>query len=163
MLEKTQGILDYLLVSPLHIFEYLLAKMTSLTLIALFSSLIIAYSSGLSFNPFVLTLIIIIISSFFTLLGFIVALQCETINQYFVKIIPSIILLIVPCMLLFVVNDLLIIKLIPSVASIYLILGVFQGIYLWEFLIYSTSLIIFIILCFSYIKKYIFKILYGGK
>lgn len=163
MLEKTQGVLDYILITPLHLTEYLSAKIFSLTLIALISSIIIAYGSGLSFNPIVLVLSIILISSFFTLLGFIVALQCETINQYFIKMIPSMFILILPCFLILIIHDFWIIRLIPSVASLYLVLGAFHGILLWDFILYSFSLIVFINLCLLYIKKHIFKILYGGK
>lgn len=163
MLEKNQGVLDYLFITPLHLLEYLLAKIFSLTLIAVISSMIIAYGSGILFNPMLLISSILLISFFFTLLGFIVALKCETINQYFIKMIPSMFCLILPCFLIPVINDARIIGFIPSIASVYLILGSFQGIQVWEFIFYTISLIVFIILCVIYIKKNIFNILYGGK
>ena len=163
MLEKNQGVLDYLFITPLHLLEYLLAKIFSLTLIAVISSIIIAYGSGILFNPMLLIFSILLISFFFTLLGFIVALKCETINQYFIKMIPSMFFLILPCFLLLVIKDARIIGFIPSIASVYLILGSFQGIQVWEFIFYGISLMVFIILCVLYIKKNIFNILYGGK
>ena len=163
MLEKNQGILDYILITPLHLLEYLISKIFSLTIIALISSVIIAYGSGLPFHPIVLVSSILLISSFFTLLGFIVALKCNTINQYFIKMIPFILLLILPCFLILVITDVWIIGMIPSVASVYLILGAFQGITLGEIAFYEISLLIGNILCMFYIKNNIFNILYGGK
>ena len=153
MLEKNQGVLDYLFITPLHLLEYLMAKIFSLTLIAIMSSMIIAYGSGILFSPILLISSILLISFFFTLLGFIVALKCETINQYFIKMIPSMFFLISPCLLLLVIKDARIIGFVPSVASVYLILGSFQGIQIWEFVFYGISLIVFIILCVLYIKK----------
>ncbi|MFZ7134298.1 MAG: ABC transporter permease [Eubacteriales bacterium] len=163
MLEKIQGVLDYIFITPLHLMEYLMAKVLSLTLIAIISSLIIAYGSGMAFQPITLILSLILISCSFTLLGFIVALKCETINQYFIKIVPSMILLTAPCLLLLFINDPWVIGFIPSIASIYLMLGAFHGIPLWETAIYVISLILFIFILMIYIKKNILSILYGGQ
>lgn len=163
MLEKVQGVLDYTLVTPLSLLEYLSAKTLSLSLLSITTSLIISFFASISFNPVILLISVLLVSSFFTLVGFTVAIKCNNLNQYFVKMVPYLLFLILPCISITGYGDMWLTRILPGVAGLRLILGAFNGINLEEFLLYGSNLIIFISITYYYIHKKIYSILYGGK
>ncbi len=86
LLERDQNIINALFVTPLRVHEYIWAKVLSLTLLAVVTSVMIA-SVGLGFGQFRLGLLIvgIILSAIcFTLLGITLAIRVKTVNQYFI-------------------------------------------------------------------------------
>lgn len=97
MLEKEQGIIDLVMVSPLRIREYLMAKVLSLNIISLVAGTAIAIVTGVEFNLLLLFLAITVTATFFTLLGFLLAIGSRSINQYFGKAIGGMMVIVLPC------------------------------------------------------------------
>lgn len=128
MLERVQGIFNYLLVTPLRTKEYMISKIISLSITAVFASIAIT-AGGYKENVNVLILIIAIflISIFATLLGIIAAINCRTINAYFIKMIPYILFLVLPC-IASMMNKEPWLFLFPSVVAFELLKGAFNGI-----------------------------------
>lgn len=127
MLEKDQGTIDMLMVTPLRVREYLLSKVISLGLISIAAGYAIALFTGQSFNPFLLALSIGVTSCFYTLIGFLTALSSRTVNGYFGKVIPLTLLLILPIFLLIPFRDSIWLLILPMVGSAKLFLNVFMA------------------------------------
>jgi len=145
MLEKVQGIIQYLVITPLTTREYLIAKVLSLAMLAEAAGLTIAFASQREgFNWVVLVIGIFLTSSFFTLYGFVAAAGCDTINQYFLKMVPYMMIIILPCF--FFVNWNLpyqwVFNLFPSMAGLKLIYGSFHGLKALEAGIYIIYMIL---------------------
>jgi len=129
MLEKVQGVIQYVVITPLRSLEYLLAKVISLTILALAATIIITLTTyGYYLNWFLLILGVILTSSFFVLYGFVVAVRCNTLNQYFVRMIPYLLLIVLPCFSLIGFPYDWVFNFFPSVAGLKLVFGAFNGI-----------------------------------
>jgi hypothetical protein len=147
MLEKQQGVLDYLAVTPLSPMEYLISKSVSLGLVAAAASFMITASAYRgSTNWFVLFASVFLISVSFTLYGFMVAAGCRNINQYFVKMIPFLLLAVIPCFSVIGFRFSWIFRIFPNVSGLMLVLGAFRGIHWYEALIYISVICIWDIL-----------------
>ncbi|MCA9733025.1 MAG: hypothetical protein H6696_00335 [Deferribacteres bacterium] len=86
LLEKDQHILDCLFVTPLRITEYVLAKIVSLAIISLVSSLaIVVFTFGISENLLVFIPGFLCVTSFYTLIGILFSLISKSVNDYFAK------------------------------------------------------------------------------
>ncbi len=134
--------------------EYLLAKMISLTLVALIAGIMItiaAYQQSI-FWP-VLIVGIILTSSFFVLYGFIAAADCTTMNQYFIKMIPYMLVIILPCFSLIGFPYSWVFNVFPSVAGLQLVLGAYNEITLLKTLGFSAYLLAANILMLFYVVK----------
>jgi len=127
MLEKDQGTIEMIMVTPLRLREYLLSKVVSLGLISMTAGFAIAFFTGQFFNPLLLALSIGATSCFYTLIGFLTALSSRTVNGYFGKVIPLTLLLILPIFLLVPFRDSFWLLLLPMVGSAKLFLNVFVG------------------------------------
>ena len=127
MLEKGQGILALVTITPLRTYEYLLSKIISLNLISLLASLAIALFTGHSFAWLTLILAVILTASVFTLIGIMVAIQCQTVNQYFGRVILWMLLIILPCFSLIGFPLSWLFYSVPSVASAKLFIIAFSG------------------------------------
>jgi fluoroquinolone transport system permease protein len=143
MLEKLQGILMVVVITPLRSWEYLLAKVFSLALVSLMASLaIVLLTPGLEVKWSVLIISTLLSSSLFTLLGIMISAGCRTVNQYFVKMVPYMLLFILPCFSLIGFPYSKIFLLFPSVAALQLMMGAFT-----EFPIFETiALTLYLIL-----------------
>ena len=129
MLEKVQGVIQYVVVTPLRSMEYLLAKVVSLTILAIAATVMITLATyGYDLNWFLLILAVTLISSFFVFYGFIVAVRCTTLNQYFIRMIPYLMLIILPCFSLIGFPYSWMFNIFPSVAGLKLVFGAFNGI-----------------------------------
>ncbi len=129
LLEKGQGVLMVLVVSPLRSREYILAKVISLAMVSVLAALAITYFSHYpTVNWWLLILSTILTSGIFTLLGIMINAGCNTVNQYMLKTIPYMLLFILPCFALlgFPYSDFFVIF--PSVAALKLMLGAYRGI-----------------------------------
>lgn len=97
LLEKRERTLQSLFVTPLTVDEYFIAKITSLTLLALVASFTITLVvRGLAFNPMPLFLAVFFSSVFFTLVGLIVVSRTKTVNGYFIMLVPFVIVIFLP-------------------------------------------------------------------
>lgn len=155
LLEKEQGILSLIYVTPLRVWEYILSKIISLCFISLMAILLIsliAYKDAVNYVYLIIS--VILTSVFFTLIGFLVATRSKSVNDFFVKIIPWMMMLMLPCVLLVFYPNLLVLGLIPSVASLKLVWGAYHAMQLGEFIIlvlYMTVLNVFLL-------KYTYKV-----
>jgi fluoroquinolone transport system permease protein len=93
LLEKGQGVLMVLVVSPLRTMEYIMSKVISLALISVLAAFAIAFFSHYpSTNWLLLLLATILTSALFTLIGIMINAGCETVNQYMLRTIPYMLL-----------------------------------------------------------------------
>jgi len=149
MLEKVQGVMAVMVVTPLRSEEYILSKVLSLTLISMVISLLIAWlSHTVEVNWLVFVITIIQTSCFFTLCGIMISAGCHTINQYFLKSVPYMILFTLPCASLIGFQYSQLFEAIPSVAALRLMLGAFTGIPAWESAILIVYLTVLNYVCF---------------
>lgn len=142
MLEKIQGILSVLVVSPLRTIEYILSKVISLAFVSVLAAFAITgFSEYDNVNWLLVLLSTVLTSSIFTLCGIMITAGCSNVNQYMIKTIPYMLLFVLPCFSLigFPYSDLF--TIIPSVAALRLMLGAYTGIPLYE----AVSLIIYLI------------------
>jgi fluoroquinolone transport system permease protein len=154
MLEKVQGILQYITVTPLRSIEYLLAKVISLTLVALSAGIMITlvtYHGAVNWPALVLS--IVLTSSFFVLYGFIAAADCYTMNQYFIKMIPYMLLIVLPCFSVIGFPYSWLFNIFPSVAGLHLALGAYNGITFLSALGFSGYLLAANILMLLYVER----------
>lgn len=129
MLEKVQGVIQYVVVTPLRSLEYLLAKVVSLTILAIAATIMITLTTyGYQLNWVLLILAVTLTSSFFVFYGFIVAVRCTTLNQYFIRMIPYLLLIVLPCFSLIGFPYAWLFNIFPSVAGLKLVYGAFNGI-----------------------------------
>ncbi len=141
MLEKMQGVLSVILVSPLRSSEYLLSKIISLVLISVIASLAITffgYHGHVKWILFILS--IILTSGLFTMCGLIICAGCNTVNGYFIKMIPYMLLLVIPCFSLVGFPFSWLFYIVPSVSCLRLIMGAYVSIPPYE----ALALIIFL-------------------
>ncbi|WP_347551824.1 hypothetical protein ABFG93_07080 [Pseudalkalibacillus hwajinpoensis] len=83
LLERDQGMIQQLLISPLRISEYILGKALSLSCLAtVASSVILLASFGLSLHYTPILVAVFICSLFATFLGMMVAIRVKSLNQY---------------------------------------------------------------------------------
>lgn len=142
MLEKMQGILSVLVVSPLQTIEYILSKVISLAFVSVLAAFAITgFSNYGNVNWLLLFLSTVLTSAIFTFCGIMITAGCNTVNQYMIKTVPYMFLLVLPCFSLigFPYSDLF--TIIPSVAALRLMLGAYTGIPLYE----AVGLIIYLV------------------
>jgi fluoroquinolone transport system permease protein len=84
-LERGEQTLQALFITPLRLHEYILAKVLSLTVLAVIATLVIAIAvTGLSFNIPLLVLSVSLTSFVFTFIGIISVSRFSTISEYVV-------------------------------------------------------------------------------
>ncbi len=133
LMEKGQGVLMVLVVSPLRSSEYILAKVISLAIVSVLAAFAITYFSHYpTVNWWLLLLATILTSGIFTLLGIMINAGCNTVNQYMLKTIPYMLLFILPCFALLGFPYSGIVTIFPSVAALKLMLGAYHGILWYE-------------------------------
>jgi len=154
LLEKEQGIIALLYITPLRIGEYIFSKLLTLSIISIITGVIITSVIYTGKVKFLLLIIGILLTSiFFTLIGFIVSTNSKTVNDYFVKIVPWMLIMIIPCFLLIpntlipkIINNILMI--IPSVAGLKIVIGAFYNLPILEIIFYILHLIAINVLLF---------------
>ncbi|SCZ10708.1 fluoroquinolone export ABC transporter permease subunit [Alkaliphilus peptidifermentans] len=163
MLEKVQGVLQYLVVTPLRPREYLISKVISLAFLAEVAGFAIALATYKeSFNWILLFFGIFLTSVFFTLYGFIVTNGCTTINQYLIKMVPYMLVLTIPTLLYFFIPSIWILQLLPSIAGFKLVYGAFNGITTIEVMGYICYLILVNSLILLKVEKFFIKNIIKG-
>lgn len=155
MLEKGQGVIQVLIVSPLTTGEYIVAKVISLTIIALaaaFTITAISFDGVLNWAIFLIS--VVLTSGIFTLCGIVINAGCTTVNQYILKTIPYMLLLVLPCFSILGSNLLYPLTLVPSVAALRLMLGAFSEIMWYE----SASLVLYLLLANYLLYRYAIRV-----
>ncbi len=129
LLEKGQGVLTVLVVSPLRTSEYIIAKVLSLGFISVLAATAITFFSGYQqVNWFVMVASAMLTSAVFTFSGIMINAGCSTVNQYLLKTIPWMLLLTLPCIALVGFPGSWVFTAVPSVAALRLMLGAYWGI-----------------------------------
>lgn len=143
MLEKMQGVLSVLVVSPLRTIEYILSKLISLALVSVLAAFAITgFSHYCGSISWVLVFFSTVLTSgIFTLCGIMITAGCNTVNQYMIKTIPYMLLFVLPCFSLIGFPYSWLFTLIPSVAALRLMLGAYLGIPFYE----AIGLIVYLI------------------
>ncbi len=151
LLEKDQGVLLVLVVSPLRSLEYVLSKTISLSIISVLAAFAISFFSQFqNVNWLILFVATVLTSAFFTLCGIMINAACKNVNQYLLKTIPYMFLLIIPCFSLLGFPYSQIFCVIPSVAALKLTIGAFHGINSLE----AVCIIIYLIVINSLMLKF---------
>lgn len=133
MLEKVQGVLSVLVVTPLQTIEYVLSKVISLAFVSVLAAFAITGFSHYESVSWVLVFLSTILTSgIFTLCGIMITAGCNTVNQYMIKTIPYMLLFVLPCFSLIGFPYSWLFTIIPSVAALRLMLGAYMGIPLYE-------------------------------
>ena len=133
MLEKTQGVLMVLVVTPLRAREYILSKVISLAIISVMAAFAITlFSHHGSVNWLLLLTATILTSGLFTMSGIMINAGCNTVNQYMLKTVPYMLLFVLPCFSLIGFPFSYLFTVIPSVAALRLMLGAYMGIEYYE-------------------------------
>lgn len=155
LLEKSQGVLSVLVVTPLRTWEYILAKVISLGFISVLAALVIAiFSRYGQVDWFLLTISTLLTSAVFTLCGIMINAGCYTVNQYLLKTIPWMLLLTLPALSLIGFPGSYIFTLVPPVAALRLMLGAFTGIGYPE----AVALIIYLVLANYLLLKWAVRV-----
>jgi fluoroquinolone transport system permease protein len=142
MLEKEQGVMMVIVVSPLKTIEYLLAKVISLGIISVLAAVAITgFSNYENVNWILLITATMLTSGIFTLFGVMINAGCHTVNQYLLKTIPYMLVFVLPCFTLigFPFSDLF--TVIPAVAALRLMFGAFTEIIWYE----ALALVLYLI------------------
>lgn len=136
MLEKVQGVLTVIVVSPLRTIEYILSKVISLAFISVLAAFAITgFSHFESVSWLLVFLSTILTSGIFTLCGIMINAGCQTVNQYMIKTIPYMLLFVLPCFSLIGFPYSWLFTIVPSVAALRLMLGAYMGIPFYEALV----------------------------
>ncbi|MCK5130348.1 MAG: ABC transporter permease [Clostridiales bacterium] len=161
MLEKEQGIFSYLSITPLSLAQYMLSKIFSLAILGLSASLLMAIVMGIAFNPFVLFIASVLSSCFFSLIGLYVVCSAKSIIHFLYKMIPIMILIMLPAIAMFDIPHTGFLKIFPTYTGLQLILGAYNKILFVDALYYSANLLLFCVIAFFITRNRILKKMYG--
>lgn len=140
-LEKSEGILASLAVTPLRGWHYLLAKLITLTTIGLVASLLIVIIiQPATVNWLALFCALILNSLFFTLASFILAVRYNAINEFMIPAIWLLSIAQLPFLDSFGIWHGWPLYLLPFQAALLLVRGAFEPLMLWQWL-YALSYI----------------------
>lgn len=137
LLEKTEGTLEGLIVSPLRKWEYLASKVISLTVLSILESLIVTliiFRASLNWPIFIIG--VIILCAMFALAGFIFVARYDSINTFLFPSIALTTLLSLPIIDALALWKTPLMLLHPFQAPLLLITAGFQPLPTWQ-LIYS--------------------------
>jgi len=167
LLEKDQGIFSSIFVTPLKVREYIAAKLVSLTLISLLSSLVIAYfSTPGSFNPVLIIIAVATSSVFFTLMGLTLAVRVKSINGYILASPFFLTLFVMPLFAYLKFFEFPLNRLLPGHGSLQLLSGAYKGISLCNGLYSIILIMIWIVIAYfwaeSWFRRYIISGIGGG-
>ena len=164
LLEKDQGVLQTLSVTPLKTQEYLISKLISLGLISIMAVLLITLLSGGDDVNYVLLIAgVILTSAFFTLIGIIIATKSRHINAFFVRMVPWMIILMLPLALIILCPTEWFINIFPSISSFRLVYGAYRGISMAEVMFSAAILLICNLMLFKKaVSMFERHMIYGG-
>ncbi len=148
LLEKEQGVLALLYITPLKTEEYIISKVITLGLISTLAGAAISMASyGMSADYALLAGGTFLVSVFYTLIGIIIASKASSVNAYIVKMVPAIVILIIPCLSIIgssIIGDTLakIMLFVPSAGGLRMMLGAYSDISAVDIIVSLSGLII---------------------
>jgi fluoroquinolone transport system permease protein len=164
MLEKLQGVIQSIVVTPLTTREFVLSKVISLSIISVLAGVVITRLTYIDSVQWVILIIALLLtSSLFTLCGIVIGAKCKTVNQYLMKTVPIMLVLIIPCFSIIGFKYTYFLTFIPSVAALRLMLGAYLGMGGLE-LLFLISYLIFINYCVLLYTEKVFDkyVVFGG-
>ncbi|MFZ5642268.1 MAG: hypothetical protein ACOY46_01610 [Bacillota bacterium] len=157
LLEKGQNTLESLFVTPLKVSEYIWAKVASLTMLSLLSTLAIAIlSMGLRINFTLLITGVTLSSIFFTLLGFALVARAKSLNQYFFYSLPLIIFTL-PALVYLGFPDTGIFYILPAKPALLLIDGAARGITLPDLVYSFAAMLVWIVIAYRWAYRWFYR------
>lgn len=133
LLEKGDGVLEGLIVTPLRQVEYLAAKLASLTLLTVAENVVIVTAVyGLRYNLLLLLAGLALMAWFNILLGFIVVARYDSINRFLMPSIPITTALSLPLLGYLGLWHSPLLYLHPVQGALLLLKGAFQPVALWQ-------------------------------
>jgi len=129
MLEKEQGIMDYIEVTPITFTEYVLSKVLTLSALATVVALIITIGAQMetTVNYWYLCMGVFFTSVFFIYVGLWIVIRCRNLNHYLMRMIPYLLVLGLPCVSILGFSYSWLLWIFPSVAGFNLIYGAFHA------------------------------------
>jgi fluoroquinolone transport system permease protein len=154
LLEKQEGMLAGLVVTPLRDTEYLVAKIVSLTLLSMLESLlIIAISYGFAFNPVPLLIGMILLCALYTLFGFVVIARFDSINEYLIPAGLLVVLILLPLIDYLGLWHSILFYLHPVQPMLVLMHAAFAPLAWWELLYGALGSLCWLGLCFYWARR----------
>lgn len=167
LLERGQGILENLFVTPLRIHEYLLSKAVSLGLLSVASSLaVMLFAFGGAFAVAPLLTGVVLSSVFFTLLGVTLAVRVKTVNGFLLTSTLYLTVLFVPIANVFGMWVTPWMKVFPTEAAMTLIGAAFADKEVWELAVAVTVLLVWIGIAYAWAYRAFYRhiiLKIGGK
>jgi fluoroquinolone transport system permease protein len=164
LFEKSENVLQALVITPMETNDYLLSKIIALTILSMISAsifvILLNVFGNVDFNVAYLVLGIILTSVMLILVGFIFVSRLKSINEYLLAMVLMFLGLTFPPMLqLSGLYENVIFYLWPTQASFTLFIGVFNGVSLefWEIAYGILYQIIWIGLLYYFAKKAFYK------
>jgi fluoroquinolone transport system permease protein len=158
LLEKGQKTLEGLFVTPLRVFEYMLSKILSLTLLAILSSfLIVVFVIGIRFNPLVFFFGVLLTSVFFILIGFTLASFSKSVNHYLLLSPLYVIVFFLPVLRFLNVLETPFFDILPTTASLTLLEQSFSDISWPGFFLSIINLLVWITIAFLWAYRWFNK------
>jgi fluoroquinolone transport system permease protein len=164
LFEKSENVLQALVITPMKIDDYILSKISSLTILSIISAaifiILLNVFSGVDFDILFLASGIILTSIMLILLGFILVSRVNSINEYLLAMVVAFLGLLFPPMLhLSGIYENVVFYLWPTHASLLLFTGVFNStsLELWETVYGIVYQIIWIFLLYYLAKKAFYK------
>jgi fluoroquinolone transport system permease protein len=133
LLEKGQGTLEAQVVTPLRTWEYLAAKVVTLSILSLFESTVIVllgYGFGFSWLP--LAAGILLMAALMTLFGFIVVARYDSINEYLMPSVLYLFVFTIPILDYFQVIESWLFYLHPLQGPVLLLKAAFEPVQHWQ-------------------------------
>ena len=171
LFEKSENVLQALVITPMIVDDYILTKISSLTILSIISAsifiILLNLFSNIEFDILFLASGIILTSVMLILLGFILVSRVNSINEYLLAMIVAFLGLLFPPMLhLSGIYENILFYLWPTHASFILFMGVFNSnsLELWEIIYGAVYQIFWIVLLYFIAKKAFHKhiVMKGG-
>ena len=138
-LEKSEGTLEALIVTPLGSGEYLASKVVTLTFLAVAECLVIVLATyGFGADLLLLVPGMVLLSMFYTLVGFVIISRYDSITEYLLPSVPYTLVLTLPLIDYFELWPHAVWYLIPTQAPLLLMKAAFQPIENWQ-MVYAVS------------------------
>ena len=138
-LEKGEGTLEALIVTPVGSGEYLASKIVTLTFLSVAEGLVIVFATyGFGADLLLLAPAMILLSIFYTLVGFVIISRYDSIAEYLLPSVPYTLVLNLPLIDYFELWPHAVWYLIPTQAPLLLMKAAFQPIEDWQ-MIYAVT------------------------
>jgi fluoroquinolone transport system permease protein len=98
MLEKSQRVIDTIAITPVRVWEYIISKAVSISVISILVSIILAVLSGNS-NLFGIVIGTLFGSIIFTMIGLLIAVHTNSLNSFMIGTVPIELIFFVPAIL----------------------------------------------------------------